>query len=173
LNTLLEAAARLAHRPDIAFCFVGGGSEFKTVQAFAKDRQLQNIKTIPYQPVTALSASLSSADLHVVVMGEPFVGIVHPCKVYNIRALGIPYLYVGPTDSHITDLDPTFVAAHGDVSAVVRHIECASTWGAMRTSASVDAHLHSHDRLVTRMALMLEASATHTPLTQPVREASL
>ena len=29
-----------------------------------------------------------------VILGDPFVGIVHPCKVYNVLALGIPFLLV-------------------------------------------------------------------------------
>jgi hypothetical protein len=51
-----------------------------------------------------LSASLCSADLHLVVMGPPFVGMIHPCKVYNILALGLPFLAIGPKESHLTDL---------------------------------------------------------------------
>jgi hypothetical protein len=39
-------------------------------------------------------------------MGNAFVGIVHPCKIYNILAIGAPVLYIGPTPSHITDLLP-------------------------------------------------------------------
>ena len=38
---------------------------------------------LPYQPLQKLSASLSAADLQVAVMGEKFVGIVHPCKIYK------------------------------------------------------------------------------------------
>src|SRR6185503_3701056 len=87
LSTLLEAARQLKHRDDIAFCFVGGGSEFRTVRSYASEHRLGNVRTIPYQPREKLSASLSAADVHVVVMGEPFVGLVHPCKVYNIRTL--------------------------------------------------------------------------------------
>src|ERR1700674_3386421 len=89
-------------------------------------RQLANILCLPYRKMEELSGSLSSADLHTVVMGDPFVGIVHPCKVYNIRALGIPYLYIGPVDSHVTDLAPSFTAVHGDVDGVARHIQTAA-----------------------------------------------
>ena len=117
LTTLLQAARQLSDRDDIAFCFVGGGSELETVQRYRAEHGLTSITTIPYQPLDQLGASLSSADLHVVVMGNPFVGLVHPCKVYNIRALGLPYLYIGPSESHISELDPTFSAAHGDVGA--------------------------------------------------------
>src|SRR5207247_1769976 len=96
LTTVLDAADRLRDRRDIVLCFIGGGSQFHTVREHAARRSLENIVTIGYQPLEQLSASLSSADLHVVVMGDAFVGVVHPCKVYDIRALNIPYLYIGP-----------------------------------------------------------------------------
>ena len=108
------------------FCFIGGGSEFGKVKAFAERRGLKNIVCLPYQPLEGLSASLSSADLHVVVMGDPFVGIVHPCKIYNILAVGLPFLYIGPEVSHITEIMPAgraWAARHGDVDAVVAAVE--------------------------------------------------
>lgn len=107
LSPVLQAARSLASRPEIVFCFVGGGSEHPRVKAFAGQYGLSNIKCLPYQPIEQLSGSLSAADLHVVVMGEPFVGIIHPCKIYNILALGIPVLYVGPDEGHIPDLVPS------------------------------------------------------------------
>lgn len=133
LDTLLDAARRLADHPRLAFCFVGGGSEFVKVREFAARHALRNITCIPYQPREKLSGSLSAADLHVVVMGNAFVGIVHSCKIYNILRLGIPFLYVGPEQSHIVDILPAgahnrwaFVAQHGDVAAVRRHILAAA-----------------------------------------------
>src|SRR5512146_595816 len=78
LDTLLAAAEKLKDNDFIRFCFVGGGSEFSRVQAFAREKCLSNIRCLPYQPLSKLSASLSSADMHVVVMGTPFRGIVHP-----------------------------------------------------------------------------------------------
>ena len=69
LDTLLEAARRLTRREDIAFCFVGGGSEFQKVRRFTAQHGLDSIVLLPYQPLEKLSASLSAADLHIVVMG--------------------------------------------------------------------------------------------------------
>ena len=68
-------------------------------------------------------------------MGEPFVGIVHPCKIYNILRLGIPVLYIGPTQGHITDLIPPEAIGvwahpfgHGDVEGVAACIaKCAES----------------------------------------------
>ena len=106
LRPVLEAALSLASRPEIVFCFIGGGSEHPKVKAFAQENGLSNVKCLPYQPIEKLSGSLSAADLHVVVTGGPFVGIIHPCKIYNILALGIPVLYIGPPEGHIPDLVP-------------------------------------------------------------------
>lgn len=129
LDTLLEAARRLAPQPEIVFCFVGGGSEFDKVQSYAARHELANIICLPYQPLDKLAASLSAADLHVVVMGDAYAGIVHPCKIYNILRIGTPFLYIGPGQSHVVDIlsqieseDVASAARHGEVDVVLDHI---------------------------------------------------
>ena len=150
LDTLLEASSRLADNPQITFCFIGGGSEFKKVRAFAQERNLPNIVCLPYQRLADLSASLSAGDLHVVVMGNPFVGIVHPCKIYNILALGIPFVYVGPQESHMADIleltseeDATgqfqipSSFRHGDVDGLAQCILEAAKAGTRKSNAEM------------------------------------
>ena len=125
LETLLQAAERLAENEDVAFCFVGGGSEFGKVKERARNRGLRNVLCLPYQPIEKLSGSLSAADLHVVVMGDQYVGIVHPCKIYNVLAVKKPFLYIGPNESHVTDIIrrcDAYVSSHGDVEGVVTNI---------------------------------------------------
>jgi glycosyltransferase involved in cell wall biosynthesis len=127
LDTLLDAARSLREQPEIVFCFVGGGSEQVKVRDLAAKHDLTNLKCLPYQPLDELSSSLSAADLHVVVMGDRFVGIVHPCKVYNIMSVGAPTLYIGPTPSHVTDIASRqqfhfSIATHGDVESVIKAI---------------------------------------------------
>jgi glycosyltransferase involved in cell wall biosynthesis len=129
LDTLLEAARRLSSHPRVSFCFVGGGSELQKVKSFAAHHDLKSVISLPYQPMNKLAGSLSAADLHVVAMGDRFVGIVHPCKIYNILSVGAPVLYVGPRESHVTDIfsrmrdgESACIATHGDVDSVVRYI---------------------------------------------------
>lgn len=127
LDTLVGAARSLKERSDIVFCFIGGGSEQVKVRKLAAQQGLTNVNCLPYQPLDELSSSLSAADLHVVVMGDEFVGVVHPCKVYNIMSVGAPTLYIGPTPSHVTDIASQqqarfFIAAHGDVNGVTAAI---------------------------------------------------
>ena len=134
LKTLLAAADTLCHDDRIVFCFIGGGSEFATVQQFASSRGLANIVCLPYQPRAEIAASLSAADLHVVVMGEPFVGIIHPCKIYNVLKVGSPFLYIGPPESHVVDIVrhgngelTAYLAEHGAIDRVAQSILTAAT----------------------------------------------
>lgn len=129
LDTVLSAAKKLAENRDIAFLFVGGGSQFAKVKQFALDHSLSNIVCLPYQPLSQLAGALSAADLHLVVMGSPFVGLVHPCKIYNILRIGTPLLYIGPQPSHISEIIqqttewlPCASAQHGEVEQVIQHV---------------------------------------------------
>ncbi len=129
LYTLLEAAHRLTYREDVLFAFVGGGSEYRKIQATVAEEGRRNIFCLPYQPREGLAASLSAGDLQVVVMGDAFVGIISPSKVYNILAVGTPMLYIGPAQSHVTELFNTlndgrrlYTAEHSDIDTVVQQI---------------------------------------------------
>ncbi|HEV8371334.1 MAG TPA: glycosyltransferase family 4 protein [Pyrinomonadaceae bacterium] len=164
LDTLLNAALALSSRNEFSFCFVGGGSEKTKVRKFAALHQLSNVVCLPYQSLAELSGSLSGADLHVVVMGERFVGIVHPCKIYNILAIGTPALYIGPQESHITDIDSecgtncVLLAEHGNTAAVIQHIIKVSqeqiTTGNPRMPGAVDQY--SRRTLLPQMISLIE-----------------
>lgn len=129
LDTLLAAARSLAADARVAFLFVGGGSEFSRVKQAAAEEKLRNVICLPYQPLNELAASLSAADLHTVVMGEPFVGLIHPCKIYNVLSVGAPVLCIGPTPSHLTEIvgklgsSVCASVAHGDVTGCVATIQ--------------------------------------------------
>lgn len=165
LDTLMEAARRLADRPEIVFCFCGGGSEHARVKAFAASHGLSNVLCLPYQPIERLSASLSAADLHAVVMGDAFAGIVHPCKIYNAMLLGIPILYIGPAQGHIPDLAPPeaegtwfFSATHGAAGvAVDRVLEAASRRTLHNPEQIRIATAFSSHRLIVKIITLLEA----------------
>ena len=126
LDTVMQAADRLHGEKDIVFAFIGGGSEFVRVKQWAEGNP--QVLCLPYQPLVKLSSSLSAADAHLVVMGNAMLGLVHPCKIYNIFAVGAPVLYVGPTPSHITEIFdqlpdyPWFPVQHGQAAVLAAHI---------------------------------------------------
>ena len=146
LDTLMEAALALRDEARLHFLFVGGGSEHGKVRRFAAAHALSNVTCLPYQPMTELSGSLSAADLHVVAMGAPFVGMVHPCKVYNILTLGLPWLALAPAACHLADLatqlqDGRYArqVVHGDVEGMKQTLRSAADAGALPPSAELRA----------------------------------
>lgn len=126
LKTLLDAAVQLKNHPDLKFLFVGGGHGKKEVEAYIREHELTNALSLPYQPLSELKYSLTAADVHVVSLGEPMVGIIHPCKIYGAMAAGKPILFLGPRPSHVSDLLDQFPigchVAHGDVPAMLEAI---------------------------------------------------
>lgn len=144
LDTALAAAQRLAGDDRFRFLFVGGGSEHPKVKAFATQHGLKNIVCLPYQPIEKLSGSLFSADLHLVAMGDPFLGIVHPCKIYNILLLGLPFLAICPAECHLTDISAQLpdsrygrCVRHGDVDGFIAAVQTAAADGALPPSDDV------------------------------------
>jgi len=171
LDTLLAAARKLADDPAVVFCFVGGGSEFRKIQE--SHPPLKNILCLPYQPLSRLSGSLSAADLHVVVMGDAFVGLVHPCKIYNILSVAAPVLYIGPRPSHISELldnldgrQSCASAVHGaveDVLQFIHHIRRQSGGAQRRAPPSLQPSF-SKDAVLPKLLAELESGQPQTRL---------
>ncbi|HSS19385.1 MAG TPA: glycosyltransferase family 4 protein [Pyrinomonadaceae bacterium] len=167
LETLLEAAAQLAANDRVRFCFVGGGSAYQSVKDYAQENKLTNILCLPYQPLNQLSASLSAADLHAVVLGDSFRGIVHPCKIYNILEIAAPVLYIGPATSHVIDVvakleDQSSLCSvrHGDVATLRDYIatRAQDEAGKRNTSAAALASSFSPDALLPEMLRVIECA---------------
>jgi len=166
LDTLVETVRRFASDGAVQFCFIGGGSEFHRVKRLVQIERLSNVTCLPYQPLDQLSASLSAADLHVVVMGEPFVGVVHPCKIYNILTVAAPVLYIGPAPSHVTEIlanangkPVSATVGHGDTERVFREIQRLRGFGAAtaRNCAETVCDLFAKDTVLPRFIDELES----------------
>ena len=85
---------------------------------------------LPYQPLAQLSASLSAADAQVIIMGDAMLGIVHPCKIYNVLSVAAPVIYIGPRPSHVSEIledpnvhHPWIGVQHGEAEALANQIQ--------------------------------------------------
>jgi colanic acid biosynthesis glycosyl transferase WcaI len=127
LTTLLDAALSLKGESELRFLFVGGGAGKKEVERYIQEHGLSNALSLPYQPLAELKYSLTAADVHVVSLGEPMVGIIHPCKIYGAMTAGKPILFLGPRPSHISDLLEKhgigLQVSHGDRAGALKAIE--------------------------------------------------
>lgn len=97
---VLDAAARLSTAlPEALILFVGDGPRLPWVKQQVQDRELGNVRCLPFQPKVRLSESLSAADLHLACMHDNLCGLVVPSKVYGVLAAGRPCLFLGPAES--------------------------------------------------------------------------
>jgi colanic acid biosynthesis glycosyl transferase WcaI len=104
-DAVLDAAEQLRDiRPDIAFVLIGAGSHHGKVVEAVEQRQLANVRLLPFQPVDTLSDSLAAADLHLVTMSPAVLGLMVPSKIYSVLATGRPVLFVGPGESEAAKL---------------------------------------------------------------------
>ena len=127
VDTLVEAALKLQDDDRLMFVFVGGGPGKEVVDRTVAEKAPPNLLSLPYQPLSEIKYSLSAADVHVVLMNESLVGIVHPCKVYGAMSVSRPLLYFGPRPSHITELldagDIGWQGEQGDVDGAVQILQ--------------------------------------------------
>jgi colanic acid biosynthesis glycosyl transferase WcaI len=127
LDTLLEAALILKENSRFLFVFVGGGVRKKDVTEFKIKHKLDNVVQLPFQPRKNIHNSLGSSDIQVVILGNGQVGYTHPNKVYGAMYIGKPVLYIGPAESHVTDLlnelDGNIIVQHGQSKILADKIE--------------------------------------------------
>jgi hypothetical protein len=103
-------------------------------------------------------------------MGADFVGIVHPCKIYNILTIGSPFLYIGPTPSHVSEIAAKitsqgnadyrgYSARADDVETVVKSIlaEAKRQLDGEQHCLPEIANMFSKQALLPRMIKLLES----------------
>lgn len=126
IKTILDAAERFQGDDRLVFMCIGGGGGKKEVEEKVA-KGIKNIRSLPYQPLSEIKYSLSSADVHIVSVGPGVVGIVHPCKVYGAMAVSRPILLLGPNPCHVSDLIEKhkigWHISHGDVDGAERVIK--------------------------------------------------
>jgi hypothetical protein len=97
-------------------------------------------------------------------MGDPFVGIVHPCKVYNILGVGAPLLYIGAKESPVADIatqiedqHTVYRSCHGEPQRIANHIVSAAALGLSQPRNGAEmASRFSEAQLLPRMIEILE-----------------
>jgi len=170
---ILQAAHRLRDEPRLRFVFIGGGAGRAEVEKAVARRRLDNVEILPYQPLERLRFSLSAADVHLVTMGAPMVGVVHPCKVYGALRVARPVLFVGPAESHVGEIlrasragwqvDPADVDA---LEARIRSLLAMdrATLARVGDAAAKAAGEFTEERLCGRFGDLLERAFSRPPI---------
>ena len=104
LEYILTAAEQLADHKDILFVFVGDGTGSEFLQIQTKQRQLSNVKFMPFQSREKLSEVLASADISLVILRHGIGFSSLPSKTFSIMASGRPILASVDEDSELFKL---------------------------------------------------------------------
>jgi colanic acid biosynthesis glycosyl transferase WcaI len=102
-DALLAAMDELKDDERIYFLFVGDGPQRARIEAFAQERGIKNFSYRDYYPREKINSVYGLADVHVVTLGAPFVGIAIPTKCYVSMATARPVLFIGPERSETAD----------------------------------------------------------------------
>ncbi len=100
LEKVLEAARQLRDEP-VRFVLVGQGAARDHLQSLAAGWGLTSVQLRPYEPKERLSASLGTADLHLIPLRRGLAGCIVPSKLYGILAAGRPYVAAVEEDSEV------------------------------------------------------------------------
>jgi glycosyltransferase involved in cell wall biosynthesis len=124
LTTVLQAAMQMRDEADLHFFFIGGGLGKREVDDLIAEESPPSIHSLPYQPLETLRYSLGAADVHLVMVADDMVGVVHPCKIYGAMAVGRPILLIGPDPCHASEIlkdhDVGWHVPNGDFDGLLR-----------------------------------------------------
>jgi colanic acid biosynthesis glycosyl transferase WcaI len=93
LSQVVAMAEQLAERrPDIEIVLRGNGNQMNELAAEIARKGLGNIRLAELQPNVALATALAAGDIHLVPQNPEAAAFAVPSKVFNIMAVGRPFV---------------------------------------------------------------------------------
>ena len=100
-ETVLQAAASLAVRPDVRFLLVGDGARRAWLENEVAARGLPNVTLLPYQPRSVVPEMYAASDVCLVPLKGGTARDTFPSKIYTIMAAGRPAIACADEDSEL------------------------------------------------------------------------
>ncbi len=88
LELIVEVAQALRHHENLYFVIVGSGGAKAKLEELVERYALTNVRFFPLQPYERLSATLATADIHLVLQKKSASDLVMPSKLTSILAVG-------------------------------------------------------------------------------------
>ncbi len=105
LGQVVAMAEELAaKRPEIEIVLRGNGNQAQELLAEIEKRHLENVRLAELQPNEALATALAAGDIHLVPQNPQAAAFAVPSKVYNIMAVGRPFVATALPDSTLWHL---------------------------------------------------------------------
>ena len=153
LDTVVQAARALAHRPDIVFVVCGQGAMREELEAAA--RELRQLRLLPLQPLERLGELLGLADAHLLPQSVEAEDLVLPSKLTNMLASGRPVIATCRAGTELAEVVGRcgLVVPPGDAPALARAIEALMDDPARREALGRQAREHA-ERHIDREAVL-------------------
>ncbi|MGH7088120.1 MAG: WcaI family glycosyltransferase, partial [Stellaceae bacterium] len=104
LDTLVEAARRLAGDDRVGFVFAGEGAARARLEAMCAG--LANVRFLPLQPAERLNELLNLADIHLLPQRAGVARLVMPSKLLGMTASGRPVIAGADPESALGKVAP-------------------------------------------------------------------
>ncbi|RKX24926.1 MAG: hypothetical protein DRP45_07090 [Candidatus Zixiibacteriota bacterium] len=106
LETVVEAARRLAEHQDIQFVFVGDGEKRSVLENMTQEYNLNNIRFVGSQPLEKIPYFLKASDVLIESLREvPISRGTIPAKLFEYMASGRPILFGSHDGEAIRELE--------------------------------------------------------------------
>ncbi len=137
IEVVLKAAKILDERgSDVEFLFVGSGERFDYIAQRRGSMGIDNIRLLPYQPISRLCNVMTGGDVHLVTMSEAASGLAVPSKAYSAIAAARPCIFIGSDNCEIAKVINEFGAGlvveqddvQGLVDAVLYFRKSSDAW---------------------------------------------
>jgi colanic acid biosynthesis glycosyl transferase WcaI len=97
LKTVIRAAAKLSHVPEIVFVIVGEPKALAVLEEACLEHKVENVRLLPFQPREALPEMLAAADMGLVMQKSNVVSFNMPSKIQVLLASGRPIVASVPS----------------------------------------------------------------------------
>ncbi|MBW4510771.1 MAG: glycosyltransferase family 4 protein [Scytonematopsis contorta HA4267-MV1] len=98
LETLIEAASKLTHIPEIAFVIAGESKALEKLQQYCQVHKANNVVLLPLQPREKLPEMLAAADVGVILQKRNVISFNMPSKIPLLLASGRPIIASVPSN---------------------------------------------------------------------------
>jgi len=103
IEILVDLAEKLKNEA-FYILIIGGGTQYKNIHDLILDKNLKNIKLLPWQPVEKLPFTLTSADISIVSLGSEASSLSIPSKIFNLMSVGSCIISISNSNSALAKL---------------------------------------------------------------------
>jgi glycosyltransferase involved in cell wall biosynthesis len=125
VDILIDVANEVKNE-NIIFLIIGEGAKKSIIEERVRNFGINNVIMLPWQPVSELPYSLSSASLAVISLGIKSSKLSIPSKLYNFLSVGAPLLCISSKGSEVESLVSKYKCGRnfepGEISGIVNFI---------------------------------------------------